>query len=92
MFCGKQGPTQHTEIVYKMSIFLLLLFANKSKTKTWKKLKQKHGFLYKLYGFCCCAYQNKQKKNRVFFVMLGPWWKKSPCDKNNNKNNGSKIF
>jgi hypothetical protein len=24
-----------------------------------------------LYGFCCCAYQNKQKINLFFFVCLG---------------------
>jgi hypothetical protein len=56
-----------------MTIFLLLLFANKSKITTWKKWKQKHRFVYKLYGFCCCAYQNKQKiKSSLFFVMLEP--------------------
>jgi hypothetical protein len=47
-------------------------FANKSKTTTWNKSKQKHWFFYKLYGFCCCAYQNKQKiKSSFFFVCLG---------------------
>jgi hypothetical protein len=31
------------------------------------KSKQKHWFVYKLYGFCCCAYQNKQKLKSSFF-------------------------
>jgi hypothetical protein len=55
-----------------MTTFLLLLFANKSKTSTCKISQQKHRFVYKLYRFCCCAYQNKQKINRHFLVMLGP--------------------
>jgi hypothetical protein len=40
------------------------------------KPKQQHGknqncFVYKLYGFCCHAYQNKQKKIVIFFICLG---------------------
>jgi hypothetical protein len=47
------------------------IFGNKTKTTTWKKPKQKHWIVYKLYGFCCCAYQNKQKiKSEFFFVWL----------------------
>jgi hypothetical protein len=56
-----------------MTIFLLLLFAYKSKTTTWKKSK-KYKYLYrfvlKLYGFFCCAYQNKQKKKSSFFFLF----------------------
>jgi hypothetical protein len=31
------------------------------------KPKQKHFFVYKLYGFCCYVYQNKQKIKSSFF-------------------------
>jgi hypothetical protein len=56
-----------------MTNFCCCCFANKSKTTTWKKSKQKHWFVYKLYGFCCCAYQNKQRiKSSLFFRMLWP--------------------
>jgi hypothetical protein len=45
----------HTNIGYKMTIFLLLLFTYKSKTTTWKKYKYLHPFVLKLYGFFCYA-------------------------------------
>jgi hypothetical protein len=61
-----------------MSIFfLLLLFANKSKTTIWKKWKQKHRFVYKLYGFFCCAYQNKQKKIVNSCRKSQAWWRRN---------------
>jgi hypothetical protein len=53
---------------------LLLLFAYKSKISTYKISQQKHRFVYKLYWFCCCAYQ---KQKSLFFLLclslgLGP--------------------
>jgi hypothetical protein len=76
----KQGPSIAYKELSKMTIFLLLLFANKTKTSTWNKWKQKHRFVYKLYGFCCCAYQNNQKKKSSFFLLcLGFGLKLASC-------------
>jgi hypothetical protein len=33
------------------------------------KYKYLHPFVLKLYGFFCCAYQNKQKKKSSFFLL-----------------------
>jgi hypothetical protein len=52
---------------YINTLFCCCCFANKSKTSTWKKSQQKHWFVYKLYGFCWWAYQNKQKIISSFF-------------------------
>jgi hypothetical protein len=70
--------------ISQTTIFLLLLFVNKSKTSTWKISQQQHRFVYKLYGFCCSAYQNKEKKNRhLFLLCLGLAY---------NKNEGVQII
>jgi hypothetical protein len=63
---------KQTKIVFNLRFFVVATLLTKPKQQHKKKPKQKHWFLYKLYGFCCCAYQNKPKiKLLLFFVYLG---------------------
>jgi hypothetical protein len=42
-------------------VFVIAALLIKPKQQHEKYKKQKHWFVYKLYGFCYCAYKNEQK-------------------------------
>jgi hypothetical protein len=56
-----------------MTIFWLLLFANKSKTKTWKNENKNTGLFINCMDFVVVRTKINKKKSSFIFVMLGPW-------------------
>jgi hypothetical protein len=69
----KQGPSSI------LKSYLKCCFANKSKTTTWKKSKQKHWFVYNNVWFLLLCVPNQTKNKIVIFFSYAWVLLKSHC-------------